>query len=74
MTDILFIANVGFEILSTSFKNKGFDLVMTIGVDEGCKVFCVGLRVEEGAEGGCCTKVRRVVVVVVVGYIDCSCL
>ena len=57
MTDILFISNVCFEVLSTSFEDEWFDLVVAVGVNECSEVFSVGLGVEEGAEGGCGAKV-----------------
>ncbi len=48
MSNILFIAYIRFKFLTTSFKDEGFDFVVTIGVDECGKVFGVGLGVEEG--------------------------
>lgn len=51
MADILFVSNVCFEVLSASFENEWFDLVVAVGVDECSKVFSIGLGVEEGAEG-----------------------
>jgi hypothetical protein len=45
---------------------------MSIGVDVCGEVFRVGLG-EEWAEGGCGTVVRGGFVVII-GYVDCSCL
>ena len=70
MADILFVSNVCFEVLSASFENECFDLVVAVGVDECSEVFSIGLGVEEGAEGGGGANVGRVVT----GYVDCSCL
>ena len=69
MSNVLFIANVGFEMVATSFEDEGFDLVVFVGVDKGGKVFGVALGVEEGGEGGGCAEVGGVV-----GYVDCACL
>ena len=68
MANILFVPNILFEVLTTSFENEGFDLLMTIGVDECRKVFSVG-EGGEGAERGCGADVWSVI-----GYVDCSCL
>jgi hypothetical protein len=66
MAYILLITDVCFELLSTSFENEGFDLLMTIGVDVRRKVFCIWLG-EEWTERGCGAKVFVVVIA-----IDCS--
>lgn len=73
MTYVFFIPDVGFEFGATSFQDEGFDLVMTIGVDEGGEVFGVGLGgVEEGGECGGGTVI--IGGAVVGGDVDCSCL